>query len=159
MCERSGVKVRKFEGSDLDVVRDLIHITIDACYPEHYCAEAVQFFKDWHYDEKILKNAAEGYTIVLEQNGRIVGTGTLIGNEIVRVFIDPAFQKSGFGKLVMQKLEENALSKGINIVKLDASLPSKVFYDLLGYVTLEETFIEVGDNKRLDYYKMRKILA
>lgn len=76
----------------------------------------------------------------------------------MRVFVEPAFQKRGFGKLIMQKLEEKALSEGISVVKLDASLPSKKFYDSLGYVTLEETFLEVENNKRLDYYKMEKSL-
>jgi hypothetical protein len=37
-------------------------------------------------------------------------------------------------------------------------LPSKRFYDSLGYITLEETFLEVENGKRLDYYKMQKSL-
>jgi predicted GNAT family N-acyltransferase len=76
----------------------------------------------------------------------------------MRVFVEPALQKRGLGKLIMQKLEEKALSSAISIVKLDASLPSKKFYDSLGYVTLEETFLEVENGKKLDYYKMEKSL-
>jgi len=158
MCERSGVKIREFRDDDLVDVKDLIYSTIDYCYPDFYCREAVKFFKQWHCSDKILKNSKEGYTIILDQDGRIVGTGTVVGNEIMRVFVDPASQKCGFGKLIMQNLEEKALSQGINLVKLDASLPSKKFYDLLGYVTLEETFLEVENNKRLDYFKMQKVL-
>ena len=158
MCEYGQITIREFNSSDPAAVVDLIHKTIDACYSDYYCAEAVQFFKDWHHNEKILKNAEEGFTIVLEQKGRIVGTGTLVDDEIVRVFVCPSSQKYGFGKLIMRKLEEKALSRCIEVVKLDASLPSKKFYDLLGYVTLEEAFVEVGNNKKLDYYKMQKIL-
>lgn len=152
------MNIREFEKIDLAAVKGLVDRTIDICYTGIYCTEAVKFFKQWHHDDKILKNATEGYTIILEQGGRIIGTGTFVGNEIVRVFVDPASQKRGFGKLIMQKLEEKALSEGVNIVKLDASLPSKKFYDLLGYVTLEETFLEVENNERLDYYKMQKTL-
>jgi GNAT superfamily N-acetyltransferase len=152
------MKIREFKKNDLAAVKGLVDKTIDICYTGIYCTEAVEFFKQWHHDDKILKNAKEGYTIILEQDGRIVGTGTVVGNEIARVFVEPASQKCGFGKIIMQKLEEKALLQGINIVKLDASLPSKKFYDLLGYVTLEETFLEVEDNKRLDYFKMQKIL-
>ncbi len=158
MCERSGIKIREFRDDDLIGVKDLIYRTIDRCYPDFYCTEAVEFFKRWHSDDKILKNAREGYTIILEQGDRIIGTGTVVGDEIARVFVEPASQKCGFGKLIMQKLEEKALSQGINIVKLDASLPSKKFYDLLGYVTLEETFLDLENNRRLDYYKMHKSL-
>jgi GNAT superfamily N-acetyltransferase len=152
------MEIREFEKNDLAAVKDLVDKTIDICYSNIYCVEAVKFFKDWHHHDKILKNAKEGYTIILERDGRMVGTGTVVGNEIARVFIEPEFQKCGFGKLIMQKLEEKALSQGINIVKLDASLPSKKFYDLLGYVTLEETFLEVENRKKLHYYKMEKSL-
>ena len=145
MCEQSGVEIREFRNGDLVNVKDLVYQTIDCCYPDFYCQEAVKFFKQWHHDGKILKDATEGYTIILEQGGRIIGTGTIVGNEIVRVFVESAFQKRGFGKLIMHKLEEKALS-------------SKKFYDLLGYVTLEETFLDLENNKRLDYYKMQKSL-
>ena len=121
--------------------------------------EVVQFFKDWHCGEKILKNAKEGYTILLHQDHRIVGTGTIVADEIMRVFVDPAFQRRGFGRLIMRKLEERAVSNSVNVVKLDASLPSKTFYDTLGYVTLERAFREVGNGKRLDFYKMEKALV
>lgn len=153
------MKIREFIKTDLAAVKDLVDKTIDICYTGVYCDEAVQFFKGWHHDEKILKNAEDGYTIILEQNGRIAGTGTLVGDEIARVFVLPASQQYGYGKLIMQKLEEKALAEGVNVVRLDASIPSKKFYDLLGYLTLEETFLVVENNKKLDYYKMQKKLT
>ena len=152
------MKIREFRKTDLAAVKGLADETIDICYTGVYCAEVVQFFKDWHTKEKILQNAADGFTIVLEQSGRIVGTGTIVADEIARVFVNPEFQKRGFGKLIMDKLEGKALSTGAGLVKLDASIPSKKFYDLLGYITLEKTFIEVENNKRLDFYKMQKNL-
>ena len=152
------MKIREFKKTDLAAVKGLADETIDICYTGVYCAEVVQFFKDWHTKEKILQNAADGFTIVLEQSGRIVGTGTIVADEIARVFVNPEFQKRGFGKLIMDKLEGKALSTGAGLVKLDASIPSKKFYDLLGYITLEKTFIEVENNKRLDFYKMQKNL-
>ena len=158
MPEQSRVGMREFTPTDLGAVKELIYDTIDVCYSDVYPKEAVQFFKDWHGDENILKGANEGHTVILEKDNQIIGTGTLLGDEILRVFVDPAFQKRGFGKLIMQKLEEKALSAGIDIVKLDASLPSKKFYDSLAYVTLEKTFLEVENNERLDYYKMEKLL-
>jgi GNAT superfamily N-acetyltransferase len=107
----------------------------------------------------ILEDAKEGYTILLYEDTRIVGTGTIVDEDIKRVFVDPAFQRRGFGRLIMRKLEERVVSAGIDVVKLDASLPSKTFYDALGYVTLEKAFREVGNNKRLDFYKMEKALV
>jgi len=159
MSEQNHISTRVFRPPDLIAVKSLIQITIDACYTSVYPKEAVQFFKDWHCDEKILKNAKEGYTILLHQDNRIVGTGTIVDDEVMRVFVDPAFQRRGFGRLIMRKLEERAASNSVDVVKLDASLPAKTFYDALGYVTLEKTFLEVGNNRRLDFYKMEKALV
>lgn len=159
MPEQNDIAIRVFEPSDLRAVKSLIYNTIDVCYTHVYCKEAVRFFKDWHCDDRILKGAKEGHTIVLVRNKQIIGTGTILGDEIMRVFVSPAFQGRGYGKIIMRRLEEKAISLGIKAVKLDASLPSKEFYDCLGYTTLEETFLEVENNKRLDFYKMEKVLV
>jgi GNAT superfamily N-acetyltransferase len=158
MRKRCDLTTKKLKSSDVDTVRGMIQNTIDVCYSSHYNREAIKFFKDYHNNKNILKGAKKGYTLVLEKNNQLVATGTIIDNHIMRVFVDPVFQKNGFGKLIMQKLEEKALSAGVSVVKLDASLPSKRFYDSLGYVTLEKTFLEVENGKKLDYYKMEKTL-
>jgi GNAT superfamily N-acetyltransferase len=150
------LSIREFKSSDLPAIKAFVDQTIDVCYVGVYPREAVQFFKDWHSNDRILADAEEEYTVVLEQDGQVIGTGTVVGNEIKRVFVGPVFQKRGLGRLIMRALEEHAISTGIDVVKLDASLPSKKFYDSLGYVILEETFLEVENNKRLDYYRMEK---
>ncbi len=78
MCKRCDITIRKFKSSDLDTVRGLIQNTIDVCYSDVYSKEAVLFFKDWHCDDNVLKDANEGHTIVLERVSRIIGTGTII---------------------------------------------------------------------------------
>jgi GNAT superfamily N-acetyltransferase len=95
---------------------------------------------------------------VLDKAGRILGTGTVVGDEIKRVFVDPTFQKQGFGRRIVQHLEEAAALQGAKTVKLDASLPSKAFYDGLGYATVEAAFLPVENGRRLDFFKMQKPL-
>ena len=158
MTRKSDILIRKFKQSDLGAVRKLIYDTIDVCYRDDYCQEAIKFFKEWHCDEHILKDAGAGYMIVLEDDGNIIGTGTVNDGEIKRVFVEPAMQGKGFGKLIMQKLEEQTNLEGLDVVRLDASLTSKKFYDLLGYVTIKKNFREVENGKRLDYYIMEKSL-
>jgi GNAT superfamily N-acetyltransferase len=106
-----------------------------------------------------LKGAAKGWTIVLEKHNRVIGTGTIIDSHIMRVFVNPKFQKRGLGKLIMNKLEDKAISSGARKVNLDASLPSKTFYDSLGYKTCKKTYVKLENNKKLHYYKMDKVLT
>ncbi len=158
MARGIGYTMREFQTADLPAVKTLVHQTITTCYPGHYCAEAVRFFIDYHSDEAILRDAEEGRTIMLDQAGRILGTGTLVGAEIKRVFVSPAFQRQGWGRRIVQSLEETATLAGVETVKLDASLPSKAFYDRLGYVTVAPAFLPVENGRRLDFFRMRKTL-
>jgi GNAT superfamily N-acetyltransferase len=159
MAERTNIRIRRFTQRDLPAVRELIYNTIDVCYLADYVKGAIQFFKQYHSDQNILKGAADGWTIVLEENHHIVATGTIIGDHITRVFVDPEFQKRGLGRLIMHKLEEKAISTGVKAVNLDASLPSKKFYDSLGYTTSEAAYLEVENDEKLHYYKMNKALT
>jgi N-acetylglutamate synthase-like GNAT family acetyltransferase len=159
MAKQKNIHIRRFRRSDLPAVRRLIYNTIEICYSADYPKEAIKFFKDYHSDKNILKGAAKGYTIVLEINNRIIGTGTIIDSHIMRVFVNPNFQKRGLGKLIMLKLEGKAALAGVKTVQLDASLPSKKFYDSLGYTTFEKTFVKVENDKNLHYYKMKKVLC
>ena len=150
--------IREFERSDLAEVKELIYRTIDVCYKDYYCDKAIAFFKDWHCDEHILGDAGNGYMIVLVENQELIATGAVNDGEIKRVFVAPELQGKGFGRLIMERLEDRAKQEGIGAVRLDASLPSKRFYDLLGYATAEKTFHELEKSKRLDYYRMEKNL-
>jgi GNAT superfamily N-acetyltransferase len=158
MTTRDHPTLREFRRTDLFAVKSLVHRTIAVCYPGHYCLEAVRFFANYHDERAILQDALEGWTLVLEMAGRVLGTGTLVGDEIKRVFVEPGLQKHGLGRLIMQRLEEKATSLGVATIRLDASLPAQPFYDGLGYVTVERASLEVENNRRLDFFRMKKTL-
>ena len=158
MNERSAVSIRDFRSADLEAVGNLVYTTIDISYPLAYSTEAIEFFKAFHSDERILDDAHEGYTIVLEVDGRIVATGTLIGSHVYRVFVEPALQGLGYGKTIMHHLEEKARSRGINAIQLSASLVSTQFYKILGYRILRDGSIKVANGKTLDFHEMEKVL-
>lgn len=158
MAREIGATIREFQKADLPALKALVHKTIATCYPAHYCVEAVRFFLDYHSEKAILQDAQRGRTVILDKAGRILGTGTLVEDEIKRVFVDPTLQQRGFGRWIMRQLEQTAARQGVGAVKLDASLPAKVFYDGLGYVTVEATFLPVENGQRLDFFKMQKTL-
>ena len=157
MSQKEQIRIREFSPSDLQKVFGLIWKTINTCYPAVYSPEAITYWEDIHTEEKILSDAKSGSILVLESQGSIVATGTLLGYRIGRVYVQPEKQGSGFGKLIMQELENKAKQKGLKEVKLYSSLVSKKFYDCLGYKTIRETFLEIK-GKRLDYYDMKKTL-
>jgi len=157
MAEQN-IPLRRFRPENIEDVSRLVTETIETSYAPVYPREAIDYFLEYHTVEQILLDAGRGCTFVLAPGGRIAGTGTLLGTTIKRVFVHPSRQRRGYGALLMHALEREAFRRGIGRVDLSASLPSKRFYDLLGYTTECEAYIPVRNGKRLDYYAMAKTL-
>ena len=150
------VELREFRRQDLEAAKSLIDETIKASY-SIYPEEVIEHWtEDHHSREHISSRARDGYTIVLEYKGRIIGTGTLLGRSIQGVFIHPSHQRRGFGKLIMHKLEKQAMADGIGTLELTSTLVSKQFYDSLGYATLREDHFSAGAKQEFRYYRMMK---
>jgi ribosomal protein S18 acetylase RimI-like enzyme len=153
------IRIREFRRSDLAPLRRLIHETIDTCYSGVYPRRAVQFFKEFHSDKEIMKRSREGEILVVEKEGALVATGAIVGSDIFGVFVLPEFQGRGYGKAVMCELEDRAKARGCTEVILSVSLPSKGFYESLGYQMIEACSKDVGEGEHLDFWKARKSLG
>jgi putative acetyltransferase len=152
------VSLRQFDRTDLAVLLKLVWDTIDVCYRPVYSDEAITHWEDEHNEAEILKDAAEGVILIAELDGKMVGTGTQVGGQIKRVYVEVAIQGKGLGKMIMLELEKRAKDNGVKEVRLYSSVPAKKFYDAIGYKTHSEAFIEIK-GKRLDYYNMNKGLG
>jgi len=153
------VGLRAFRDSDLLGVQDLIHRTIDLCYPAAYPSRAVTFFKEFHSLDAIRGRAKSGSVLVLERDGCIVATGAFVDGEITGVFVEPASQGEGLGAAVMDELESIAARAGRESVQLSVSVPSKGFYEHRGYRLAGECMIDVGGGQRLHYWAASKSLT
>jgi ribosomal protein S18 acetylase RimI-like enzyme len=153
------VKLRPFSQEDLYALKGLILTTIDTCYSCVYPPRAIEFFKQYHSPENILERADKGYTVVGESPGKVIATGAIVENHICAVFVVPAAQRQGLGRRIMEHLEDKARSAGYQEVTLDVSLPSKKFYERLGYRLSEDVYLDVGEGQRLAYWTGKKLLA
>lgn len=136
-------------------IYELIHRTIEEIYTKYYPDEAVRFFLELHCEENILKDISDGkvYAVTLEQD--VIGTGTLDGNHIKRVFVLPQFQGQGIGTLIMDFFESEII-KNHGAVWLDSSLPAGKFYHSRGYITKEYQQYKLENDKVLAYEIMCK---
>jgi len=150
--------IRQFRASEAGPVCELVHHTIDVSYSPVYPPRAVQFFKDFHSEAKIIERHQKGEILVVEKDGKVIGTGSVVGADILGVFIHPASQHKGYGKSLMQALEDTAVANGISEVVISVSLPSRRFYERLGYEIIENRTIDVGGAQKLDYWEAKKSL-
>lgn len=156
MLSKEQILVRGFRLADLENVKELINKTIDVCYKGYYCNEVMEYFDMYNWDGNILKVARDGYIVVVEKQGKIIGTGSVVGDVISRVFVDPGQQRQGLGKMIMSELERQAATNGVKVARLRALANARRFYESSGYVTVDKGLVKVDNGRCLEYYQMEK---
>ena len=150
---------REYRASDLEAVLSLIHHTIDVSYSPVYPVRAIQFFKDFHSEAKIIERHQNGEILIFEKDGKVIGTGSLVGSDILGVFVHPRLQHQGYGKAIMKELEKKAVLNAVSEVVLSVSLPSRRFYESLGYKITGSYSTDVGEGQKLNYWEAKKELT
>ena len=95
MSHSDDVSIRRFLECDLCQLMRLISETIAISYAEVYPPRAVQFLKNFHSEKRIADRSKTGTTLVVEEDGELVATGSLVHGEILAVFVHPRLQKGG----------------------------------------------------------------
>ena len=70
------------------------------------------------------------------------------GGRLYQMAVEPSLQRSGVGRLMVQRLEARLRELGIREVRLHARGPSVGFYAKLGYGAYDAPFTEVGIEHR-----------
>ena len=152
------MSVRKAIFSDLNIVKKISETNISEIYPHYYPKGAVEFFLEHHSESNIANDIKDNQVFLcLDTNQNIVGTITIKGNEICRLFVLPKYQGNGYGTEMLE-YAENLISKKYREIKLDASLPAKRIYQKRGYQETEFHAIAVSYNDFLCYDVMVKKL-
>ncbi len=142
--------------SDLETIKVIIHTTISEVYPHYYSKGAVDFFLEHHNADNIVNDIkSKCVFICMDLNQNAVGTVTIKGNEILRLFVMPQYQGKGFGGKLLE-YAENVISSNYNEIKIDASFPAKSIYLKKGYKETEYHIIQTQNKDCLCYDVMIK---
>ena len=136
--------------ADQPAVQSITVQTIRAVYPHYYPEGAVEFFLAHHNDARIAADIAAGIVHLLTDGDIPVGTVTLRGNEICRLFVLPEHQGKGYGRALLEFAESTILAQHPQIV-LDASLPAKAIYLKRRYIPCEFHTIDTPNGDKLCY--------
>jgi len=121
---------------DTKYIYKIVQDTIKEVYPHYYLKEIVDMFCEFHSEESISKDIENGNVYVLLEKDEIIGTGTIKGNHITRVYVLPACQGNGFGTYIMNQLE-TVIGKKYAQAEIDSSLPACKIYYNRGYRTID----------------------
>ena len=144
------MNITRAGAADLPAVRAITQTTIRSVYPRYYPAGAVDFFCCHHSDDRIRADLAAGKVYLLRDGGEAIGTVTVDGDEICRLFVLPEHQRKGYGRALLDFAERTVLA-GSDTVRIDASLPAKGIYKKRGYRETEYRMIRTENGDQLCY--------
>jgi len=140
------ILIKEIQKEDLIKVKYLIDEVTNFTYQSQISKEGYEYLKSKMWTLEILeKDARKGYTIVVRDNDKIIGTGTIVGNYISKIYIKPEYHGRGIGKLIVNYLEKKAKSNGIKTIFLASNLTAEKFYTKLGYIPTENREIRTPD--------------
>jgi N-acetylglutamate synthase-like GNAT family acetyltransferase len=154
----TNIQFRLFQLTDINALQSLMKETISTCYATFPLAYRQHWLEDHHSVDHILQEATEGLTLVMECEGRIIGTGNIMGNRIQSIIIRPDMQRQGYGTELLQRLEQYARNNRISMLQLSALTPSRPFFEQLGFNTVSEHYFKAENLRQFKYYIMEKRL-
>ena len=114
-----------------------------------------------HYSPKTMAELSRtGHTYVLEEDGQIVGSGTVLPDgeteaEIVAAFLIPESIGRGYGRKLFETLEADELAVKAERVWLTSSDMALGFYEHMGWVNPNGYRVRAGEENLL-YMEKRK---
>jgi N-acetylglutamate synthase-like GNAT family acetyltransferase len=101
--------------------------------------------------ERVASKLDECQAYVAAVDGRVVGTGSLNGQEVSSVFVHPEYQGHGIGAKLMDAIESGAtIQIGITLT-LQSSITAQAFYAKRGFKVVREAFY--GEEKTIHMSK------
>jgi GNAT superfamily N-acetyltransferase len=127
------IQIRRFEPSDAEAVSNVIRTTMQISNAADYPMECLQPVIDYFSPAKVAQLSHERDCLVAAEEGEIIGTAALDGDELVTFFVDPQHQGRGIGSALLKEIEAIALDHSRRELKVDASLTGAAFYERHGY--------------------------
>lgn len=98
-----------------------------------YSKEAVECLCNEFVPERLLKDSKRMDIFVASEKSELLGTISLIGNRISRMFVLPEVQGKKIGSKLIRHVEAFGKKEGKTILRVRSSLTAYGFYQKLGY--------------------------
>lgn len=130
--------VRRFQAGDAAILSTMIRRTLREV---NYTSPKPELdYLIPHYSPETMVELSEtGHTYVLEEDGQIIGSGTVLPDgeteaEIVAAFLSPESIGKGYGRKLFETLETDELAMKATRVWLTSSDMAVEFYEHMGWV-------------------------
>ncbi len=128
----------------LNVHRQAILITARSAYSEQEVESWAAGLVADRYGDQMVRGGEE-FQVATMEGGQVVGFCSVIGNELMALYVDPQWSGNGLGRRLISWAERKIDGGGHAEVQVKASLNAQSFYEGQGYhIVRQETFKSRG---------------
>ena len=151
--------IRRFQKGDEEILSIMIRRTLREVNYTSPKSE-LDYLIPHYSPETMVELSRTGHTYVLEEDGQIVGSGTVLPDggteaEIVAAFLIPESIGRGYGRKLFETLEADELAVKAERVWLTSSDMALGFYEHMGWVNPNGYRVRAGEENLL-YMEKRK---
>ncbi len=132
--------VRLAQTADAEGISQVILAALHSSNARDYPAEVIARVAGNFTPEAVLGLLTRRVVLVAVQGEEIVATAALDVNVVRSVFVNPALQGRGIGRMLMIEVELRAREAGVTVLSVPSSLTAEPFYTRLGFDTVRDVY-------------------
>ncbi|SDT97239.1 GNAT family acetyltransferase [Pseudomonas orientalis] len=132
--------VRLAQTADAEGISQVILAALHSSNAQDYPADVIARVASNFTPDAVLALLKRRVVLVATQGQVIVATAALDANVVRSVFVNPALQGQGIGRLLMIEIELRAREAGVTVLSVPSSLTAEPFYSKLGFHTVRDVY-------------------
>jgi putative acetyltransferase len=153
------VQIRPYRPEDAATVVTLFRDTIRRVNIRDYSPEQVLAWAPNEIAQSWIDKLARRFTLVAVRDGQMVGFGDLEADDrLGHLYTHADYQRRGVGRALLAALEAEAMRRGCDVIRTEASITAKPFFERQGYRVLREQVV-VCRGLEFVNYRMEKPLG
>ncbi|TKK32756.1 GNAT family acetyltransferase [Pseudomonas sp. CFBP13528] len=132
--------VRLAQTADAEGISQVILAALHSSNAQDYPADVIARVACHFTPDAVLALLKRRVVLVATQEQVIVATAALDANVVRSVFVNPALQGQGIGRLLMIEIELRAREAGVTVLSVPSSLTAEAFYSKLGFHTVRDVY-------------------
>ena len=153
------MNIRLINNNDYANVADMIARSVsDSPFSKFYPQCSIDYIKESLNAEGVEKRASWTHFYVIEEDGKIIACGaigpywdSLTESSLFSIFVDPEYQGKGYGRKIIEVLEQDEFFKRANRIEIPASMSAIPFYRKFGYEHKNGEIVYSRLNENLSY--------
>lgn len=132
--------IRRATNRDATAISLIVEAALRVSNAQDYSPEIIDEVVRNFSASEVLRLLTLRQVYVASIDSHVVATGSLAGNAIRSVFVDPIHQGRGVGRCLMAAIESDARQSGVERLRVPSSITAQDFYLSLGFVKVRDEY-------------------